>query len=175
MFQVTIRATSIIVTPGQEALTPLAPLLQLHEYEDEFQEVVKTLGFMYDEQHDRIFLHKGIDINYLRRLLGECEIRYDKYHPYKEMNFEFEEIFPPKNDDQRDCIDFIAGEKAHAQNINDSQIFLVKEPGFGKTFCTGYGIGVYGSKALIIMHQDTLRSQWRDSLYNMNGYTSHDV
>ena len=175
MFQVTIRATSISVTPGQEALTPLAPLLQLHEYEDEFQEVVKTLGFMYDEQHDRIFLHKGIDINYLRRLLGECEIRYDKYHPYKEMNFEFEEIFPPKNDDQRDCIDFIAGEKAHAQNINDSQIFLVKEPGFGKTFCTGYGIGVYGSKALIIMHQDTLRSQWRDSLYNMNGYTSHDV
>ena len=175
MFQVTIRATSIIVTPGQEALTPLAPLLQLHEYEDEFQEVVKTLGFMYDEKHDRIFLHKGIDINYLRRLLGECEIRYDKYHPYKEMNFEFEEIFPPKNDDQRDCIDFIAGEKAHAQNINDSQIFLVKEPGFGKTFCTGYGIGVYGSKALIIMHQDTLRSQWRDSLYNMNGYTSHDV
>ena len=175
MFQVTIRATSIIVTPGQEALTPLAPLLQLHEYEDEFQEEVKVLGYMYDEQHDRIFLHKGIDINYLRRLLGECEIKYDKYHPYKEMNFEFEEIFPPKNDDQRDCIDFIAGEKAHAQNINDPQIFLVKEPGFGKTFCTGYGIGVYGSKALIIMHQDTLRSQWRDSLYNMNGYTSHDV
>ena len=175
MFQVTIRATSIIVTPGQEALTPLAPLLQLHEYEDEFQEVVKVLGFMYDEQHDRIFLHKGIDINYLRRLLGECEIKYDKYHPYKEMNFEFEEIFPPKNDDQRDCIDFIAGEKAHAQNINDPQIFLVKEPGFGKTFCTGYGIGIYGSKALIIMHQDTLRSQWRDSLYSMNGYTSHDV
>lgn len=132
MFQVTIRATSIIVTPGQDALTPLAPLLQLHEYEDEFQEEVKVLGYMYDEQHDRIFLHKGIDINYLRRLLGECEIKYDKYHPYKEMNFEFEEIFPPKNDDQRDCIDFIAGEKAHAQNINDPQIFLVKEPGFGK-------------------------------------------
>lgn len=175
MFQVTIRATSIIVTPGKAAMEPLQPLIQLHVYEDEFQDEVRTLGFMYDEQYDRCFLHKGVDINYLLRLLGECEIKYDKFHPYKEMNFEFEEIFPPKNDDQRDCINFIAGEGSHAQNADDSQIFLVKEPGFGKTFCTGYGLGLYGSKAIIIMHQDTLRSQWRDSLHDMNGYTSKDV
>lgn len=175
MFQITIRATSVIITPGKEAMEPLQPLIQLHVYEDEFQDEVRTLGFLYDEQYDRCFLHKGVDINYLRRLLGECEIKYEKYHPYKEMDFEFEEIFPPKNDDQRDCINFIAGEGSHSQNVNDSQIFLVKEPGFGKTFCTGYGIGLYGAKALIIMHQDTLRSQWRDSLYNMNGYTSNEV
>ena len=175
MFQITIRATSVIITPGKEAMEPLQPLIQLHVYEDEFQDEVRTLGFLYDEQYDRCFLHKGVDINYLRRLLGECEIKYEKYHPYKEMAFEFEEIFPPKNDDQKDCINFIAGEGSHSQNANDSQIFLVKEPGFGKTFCTGYGIGLYGAKALIIMHQDTLRSQWRDSLYNMNGYTSNEV
>jgi hypothetical protein len=83
LFEVTIRATSVIVTPGDEAMLPLQPLLNLHEYEDEYQEIVKVLGYMYDEQYNRLFLHKGIDINYLRRLLGKIEVKHEKYHPYK--------------------------------------------------------------------------------------------
>ena len=175
MFEVTIRATSVIVTPGDEAMLPLQPLLNLHEYEDEYQETVRVLGYMYDEQYNRLFLHKGIDINYLRRLLGKIEVKYEKYHPYKEMNYQFEEVFPPKDDDQRDKIDFIAGEKQHSENVNDSQIFLVSGTGSGKTFCTGYGMGLLGSKVLIIMHRDNLRTQWVKSLYELNGYPSKVV
>ena len=38
------------------------------------------------------------------------------------------------------------------------------------TYCTGYGIGLYKKKALIIMHRDNLRAQWNESLYMMNGF-----
>jgi hypothetical protein len=38
------------------------------------------------------------------------------------------------------------------------------------TYCTGYGIGLYKKKALIIMHRDSLRTQWNESLYMMNGF-----
>lgn len=174
-FTVTVRATSITVTPGQEALLPLSPLLDMHEYEDEYQETTNILGYMYDEEHDVLYFHKGVDIEYLRRLLGDVEIKYDPYDPYKEMNYEFEEVFAPRDDDQESAIHFISGEKEYHDNINDSQVFLVLPTGKGKTFCTGYGAGLLGMKTLIIMHRDDLRTQWRKSLYDLNGYGSKEV
>ena len=48
-FNVTIRATSIVVYPAQEAMILLQPLLLQHEYEDEYQQTVNVLGYMYDE------------------------------------------------------------------------------------------------------------------------------
>jgi hypothetical protein len=170
MFHVIVRATSVVIKPGKEAMSVLTPLINLHTYEDEFQDVTRVLGFIYDEQHDVLYFHRGIDIQYLRKLLVSCDIVSEPFDPYVEMKYNFEEVIPPRDDDQQDCIDFIAGENAHASNINDSQIFLVKKTGFGKTFCTGYAIGLYTAKALIVTHRDNLRDQSLDSLINMNGY-----
>ena len=153
----------------------LQPLLQIHEYEDEYQETVNVLGYMYDEAHDTLYFHKGVNVDYIRRLLGPTETQQDPYDPYKEMDYQFEEVYPPRDDDQRDYINFIAGEQGHQSNVNDSQIFLVATTGAGKTFCTGYGIGLFGAKTLIIVHRDNLRSQWVKSLYDLNGYSSHEV
>ena len=44
-----------------------------------------------------------------------------------------------------------------------------------KTFCSGVGLCKYGVKTLIIMHRDSLRQQWIESLYKMNGFTSNEV
>lgn len=132
MFHVIVRATSVVIKPGKEAMSVLTPLINLHTYEDEFQDVTRVLGFIYDEQHDVLYFHRGIDIQYLRKLLVSCDIVSEPFDPYVEMKYNFEEVIPPRDDDQQDCIDFIAGENAHASNINDSQIFLVKKTGFGK-------------------------------------------
>lgn len=131
-FTVTIKATSITVSNGMEAFQLLTPLINMLTYEDEFVEETKTLGFMYDEPTDTLFLHKGVDIKYLQRLLIDMEVKYDLYDPYREMNFEYDEIIAPRNDEQVDVINFIAGLQHHASNINVSQLFIVKPPGFGK-------------------------------------------
>ena len=67
-YTVMVRATSITITPGMEAMDELENLLELLTYEDEFAEETKTLGFLYDEGSDTLYLHKGIDINYLRQI-----------------------------------------------------------------------------------------------------------
>ncbi len=131
-FTVTIKATSITVSNGMEAFQLLTPLINMLTYEDEFVEETKTLGFMYDEQTDTLFLHKGVDIKYLQRLLIDMEVKYDLYDPYREMDFEYDEIIAPRNDEQVDVINFIAGLQHHASNVNASQLFIVKPPGFGK-------------------------------------------
>lgn len=174
-FKVTVRATSITVQPGEESFEYLQPLINLMEYEDEFTEEIKTLGYMLDKETDTMYLHKGVDINYLRKLLPSSTFTTDLYDEYKAMDFEYEEIIPPRNEDQVDVIDFISGLNGHANNIETSQLFLVKAPGFGKTYCSGVGLCKYGVKTLIIMHRDSLRNQWLNSLFNMVGLSSKEV
>ncbi len=131
-FTVVVRATSITVYPGTEACDLLQPLLNLMDYEDEFMEVSKSLGYILDPETDTLYLHKGVDIGYLRRLLGSVKIISEPYDEYREMKFDYEEIIPPRDDDQADVIDFISGEGNHKTNIDKRQLFLVKAPGFGK-------------------------------------------
>lgn len=156
-------------------MLPLAPLLDMHEYENEYQETTSVLGYMYDEEHDTLYFHKGVDLDYLRRLLGDVEFAYDRFDEYKQMNYQFEEAFSPRDDDQQDVIDFISAKPPYRDNMSEPQIFVVKRGGFGKTYCAGYGMGVLGMKTLIIMHRDTLRTQWMNSLYDLNGYPSSAV
>lgn len=130
-FTLYIRATSIKITPGIEASVPLDPLIEMLTYEDEFAEQTKTLGYIYDEADDAIYFHKGVDINYVVKLLGECKVVNQMYDKYLPMKFEYEEIVGPRDDDQRDVINFIAGLKHFAENRNARQLFLVKKPGFG--------------------------------------------
>ena len=130
---ITVKATSITVSNGSLVMDLLVPLFNLLTFEDEYSEETKTLGFLYDEETDTIFLHKGVDLDYLVRLIGnDCEIRYDLYDEFKEMEFEYEEIITPRNDEQVDVINFITGQQDHASNIEASQIFLVLGTGHGK-------------------------------------------
>ena len=169
MFQVKVRATCIVVTPGSEAIMKLTPIVKLLTYEDEYQETVNTLGILLDDVHDVLYIHKGVNLAYLQRLLEDVEFIQEPPCKYQEMKFDFEEIISPRDNEQVDVIDFIAGRCDHSDNKNESRIFLVKKAGFGKTFCSGYGIGLLGMKTLIIMHRDDLRSQWTNSLFTMNG------
>lgn len=130
-FIVTTKATSITVYPGEEAVCMLQPLLDMLTYEDEFVEEEKTLGFLYDSDTDTLYLHRGVDLNYLKRLLMNVEFMNEPYHDYKNMKFEYEEIIAPRDNDQIDVIDFISGMNHHSNNLNESQLFLVKKPGFG--------------------------------------------
>ena len=174
-FTITIRATSVVIDHGEEAMYLLEPLIDSLTYEDEYVEETKTLGYMYYKENDELYIHKGVDINYLKRLLIYTKIRYDLGCKPKQMSFEYEVIVPPRNDDQIDVIDFISGQGYHSNNIDESQLFLVKSTGFGKTFCSGVGICKYGMKALIVMHRNTLRTQWLNSLYNMSGLSDQYV
>lgn len=130
-FTVTIGATSIKVFPGEEAGYMLQPLFDLLTYEDEYVEEIKTLGYLYDQDTDTLYLHRGVDLNYLRRLLIEVEFVNNTADEYREMEFEYDEIIAPRDNDQVDVINFIAGINQHSGNVNDSQLFLVKKPGFG--------------------------------------------
>lgn len=129
-FEIRVKATSVQVYPGREAIELLTPLINLLTYEDEYQEETKTLGYLYDESQDLLYFHKGVDVSYIHRLLGNARVVHIPADDARHMQFEYEEIVPPRNKEQEDCINFIAGLNQHKTNENDRQIFLVKDPGF---------------------------------------------
>ena len=88
-FIVTVRATSITVSNGEEASYLLSALIDNLTYEDEFAEDTKTLGFVYDKDTDTLFLHKGVSVEYLQRCLGNVTVKYELCHPFKPMKFEY--------------------------------------------------------------------------------------
>lgn len=130
-FKLCVRPTSYTVYPGRESMGPLSTLLNMFEYEDEYQDQLVQLGYILDEADDLLYLHKGISLDYLRRLLGNVRVEYTQPDEAKEMKFEYEEIIPPRNNEQVDVINFISGRDEHKSNLEDFQIFLVKNPGFG--------------------------------------------
>lgn len=121
-----------MITPGSEALSNLGTLINSLTYEDEFIEQTVTLGLMLDEKHNELYLHKGVDIEFLKKLLINVEIIRDIDYEGEDMDFQFEELIAPRNEEQVDVINFIAGEHDFADNINDPRLFVVKKPGFGK-------------------------------------------
>jgi hypothetical protein len=132
-FTITVRTTSVIVQPGEEAAPLLNPLLELYTYEDEYDEEVQhQLGFIYDEETDSLYLHKGVDLNFIRRLLGDATVVIDPAVDSDDMEFEYEEIIAPKNVEQVDVIDFLACEKQYMKNVDRNQLFLVLGTGKGK-------------------------------------------
>lgn len=131
-YKIIVRNTCVVVRPGDEALKHLRAVVDMLTYEDDYVERTVTLGIMLDKRSDSLYIHKGIDIDMLRKFLFPVDIEYDIDYEGEDMNFQFEELISPRNDEQVDVINFLAGEKDFADNKNDSQVFLVKKPGFGK-------------------------------------------
>ena len=121
-----------MITPGSEALSNLGALINSLTYEDEYVEQTVTLGLMLDEKHNELYVHKGVDIEFLKKLLINVEIVEDIDYEGEDMDFQFEELIAPRNEQQVDVINFIAGEHDFADNIDDPRLFVVKKPGFGK-------------------------------------------
>lgn len=131
-FIVTVRATSVLIFPGDEAMELLDKLLDILTYEDEFAEETKTLGYLYDQEMNILYLHKGVDIEYIRKTLVNVKLINFPCHRYEEMKFEYEQIVAPRDEEQVDYINFICGQQDHSANLDSSQIFLIAGTGKGK-------------------------------------------
>lgn len=131
-FTVTIKASSITVYPGEAAIPLLKPLISLLTYEDEYTETTNVIGYIFDEEIDILYFHRGVDVKYLQRLLGRISVVYDNYDEYDNMSFDYEEIISPRNDEQVDVINFLTGTERHQSNITNNQLFLVLGTGKGK-------------------------------------------
>ena len=140
LFEIGIYPTHITVSNAKEASVKLSRLLELFEYEDEYEEVMNVLGYVINEEKDILYFNKGVDVEYIRKCLVDVSIKtYSAFEP-DEMIFDYEEIIPPRNEEQVEMINFVSAANEWSTTSNSPQIFMVSAVGTGK--CIPYSSSI---------------------------------
>ena len=140
LFEIGIYPTHITVSNAKEASVKLSRLLELFEYEDEYEEVMNILGYVINEEKDILYFNKGVDVEYIRKCLVDVTVKtYSAFEP-DEMIFDYEEIIPPRNEEQVEMINFVSAANEWSTTSDSSQIFMVSAVGTGK--CIPYSSSI---------------------------------
>ena len=140
LFEIGIYPTHITVSNAKEASVKLSRLLELFEYEDEYEEVMNVLGYVINEEKDILYFNKGVDVEYIRKCLVDVTIKtYSAFDP-DEMIFDYEEIIPPRNEEQVEMINFVSAANEWSTTSDSPQIFMVSAVGTGK--CIPYSSSI---------------------------------
>ena len=175
LFEIGIYPTHITVSNAKEASVKLSRLLELFEYEDEYEEVMNVLGYVINEEKDILYFNKGVDVEYIRKCLVDATVKtYSAFEP-DEMIFDYEEIIPPRNDEQVEMINFVSAANEWSTTSDSPQVFMVAKTGVGKTFTSCVGAALYKKKTLIVCHRKDLLKQWQATLIEKIGMDDSDI
>ena len=176
-FNIDVYTTHITVDNSMEAEELIEPLLARMIYEDTYatDEILKERGYVFDTDADLLYLHRGVDLTYLQRLLINSKVRIHEPDEYDSMEYQFEEVIPPRDQLQVDIIDFFKGINGHANTAGCHQLLLQAGTGTGKTFTASYGACSLSMKTIIFVHTVSLIKQWYNTLIEKHGFPSNRI
>lgn len=120
-------------------------------------------AIMYDEENHILTLPRGMDISSLERLF-ETECEYSpNVDPY-DTNIPFRLSYKPRDDVQREAIQFILGEGMHQETKPYSQLGVNLNTGAGKTYVTICCSAMMGMRSIMITSSLGWIEQWRDRI-----------
>lgn len=108
---------------------------------------------------DTLYLPRGMNVMNLETIFNTKATMIYDHDPYKTFS-DVKMIVEPRDDLQRDCIDFLTARGKYAGVAGYSQQALVLQTGFGKTYCMVNAIVSMRVKALIVTTQDKIKYQW---------------
>ena len=120
-------------------------------------------------------LPKGIDPEYLTQTFNSPIFPYGSYDKDVYVSHYHRMLIEPRDNLQKDAIDFIIGRGSYPQTRRQNQVAINLKPGDGKTYCTIYGIVDSNKKAIIISHTSKIRSQWYDEFMKTTDVSESDL
>lgn len=120
-------------------------------------------SIMYDEENHILTLPRGMDISALERMF-ETECEYSpNVDPY-DAGLPFRLSYKPRDDVQREAIQFILGEGIHNDTKPCSQLGVNLNTGAGKTYVTICCSAMMGMRSIMITSSLGWIEQWRDCI-----------
>ena len=129
-----------------------------------------NIGYFYDKANLTLYIPRGIDLIFLQKEFN-CEVMVDSRCTKPEYIKGIRMTVPPRDRIQLQAIEFLSGQGDHIKVLKNSQQALVLDTGDGKTYSAIHAIANYGMNAVIITHQDKIKTQWMTSFLNMTNIT----
>lgn len=140
------------------------------------------VGMYYDETKKRLYLPRGIDIDYvMRKIMSriDCEFDEDGYsiircHPYARTKRILLK-YSPKDERQEEALRFMLCMDKYATNSGKSQFSVNLPTGAGKTYCSTATIASLGIKTIIITSQSGILEQWKKAIIEYTDLSDRDI
>lgn len=129
--------------------------------------------FLLGNDH-KLIIPRGINLALLQQSFDGIP-GYGAAWSYVKMKHKYKMLKPPKNENQAKSIDFLLSRDKFFTQRNYTQLALVVEPGFGKTFCAVAAAIERGERTFIICHRETIKEQWIDTLTNLANVPKNQI
>ena len=138
------------------------------------------LAIYYDAQHKRLFLPRGVDVEFVKRKVQstmETDLKSTIVHSreYKYYNARIDMKLPPRDDEQVEALKFILCKGNYSCYSGHSQFCVALLPGKGKTFIAACAISYLKIKTMVITSQTGILDQWKDRLQEYTTISDKDI
>lgn len=122
------------------------------------------IGMYYDEEQEKLYVPRGIDIWFLEKLF-DCKAYIEKnmYNEFDKYNDIRVKVLP-RDEDQLKATRFMVGSGEYLETATKSQLQLNLNTGKGKTYCSIATIAYTGIKSVIITDAVSILQQWKMSI-----------
>ena len=118
--------------------------------------------FAFTVLNSTLYIPRGISVPYIEHTFHSQAIVIKEADPAESVRNTYM-TSPPKNTLQEQAIDFLCNDGEYKSLSTCSQQALTLQTGEGKTFVTVHSILNYRTKAIVICHQDKIKTQWIDT------------
>lgn len=137
---------------------------------------VNPVGVYYDKDNRKLYLPRGIDVEYVRRKVsssidGDCTITVVHSHPYGKMHTNINMKYAPRDNVQVEALKFALCKDKYSGNFSKSQFGISLSTGKGKTYISACVMSYLKIKSMVVTSQTGILDQWKDRLHE---YTDID-
>lgn len=132
------------------------------------------IGLYYDEDKNKLYLPRGIDIWFVENELGiqhEMDYNYDEYAETKDFMIKF----MPRDDVQKKTLRFMLGEGEYAENKYMSQLSVNLNTGKGKTYVSIATLVYERKRSIIITYSNGWLAQWKNCILEYTDAKNSDI
>ena len=160
MKNVFIYSTRIEITPYEEG--DYEEIERMCSYYD--PNLHRRIPAGYCITDNKIIIPRGVSLLTLKRITGAIPTVCMNTEKKAYMKYQYEMKTEPRDNDQRQAIEFLTSEGEFANYKKYSQFALNLETGYGKTYCMIHSLLKLKYRCIIILHQEKIKKQWMKEL-----------
>ena len=132
------------------------------------------IGMFYDEENERLFLPRGIDLWWVQNTLNVKDVTFEEPDEFDVVD-DIMMKYQPRDDVQKECLRFMLGVSEYQKNNNFSQLSVNLNTGKGKSYVSIYTMAYTKIKSIIVTYSNGWLDQWRDYITEYTNLENKDI